>query len=102
LSLKQGDYVPMEKKGSLAAQIALVFSIMVAVLLGLATLVIGFSSSSAISDLVKAENLQIATARSAELGQLIDKARALDRRGDRFEGEQPVATMDFDHLPVTR
>jgi Ca-activated chloride channel family protein len=38
----------------------------------------------------------------AELGQLIDKARALDRRGDRFEGEQPVATMDFDHLPVTR
>ncbi len=38
----------------------------------------------------------------AELGSLIDKARALDRRGDRYEGEQPVATMDFDSLPVLK
>jgi Ca-activated chloride channel family protein len=37
-----------------------------------------------------------------ELGALIDKASALDRRGDQFEAEQPVATMDFDTLPVTR
>lgn len=38
----------------------------------------------------------------AELGVLISKAGALDRRGDPFEGEAPLATMDFDHLPVTR
>jgi Ca-activated chloride channel homolog len=38
----------------------------------------------------------------AELGVLLDRARDLDRRGDRFEGEQPVATMDFDHLPVVK
>lgn len=36
----------------------------------------------------------------AELGALITKAKALDARGDKFEREQPVATMDFDHLPV--
>lgn len=36
----------------------------------------------------------------AELGTLILKAKALDARGDKFEREQPVANMDFDHLPV--
>lgn len=38
----------------------------------------------------------------AELGALIARARTLDGRGDRFESEQPVATMGFDELPVLR
>lgn len=38
----------------------------------------------------------------AELGELIEKARAIDRRGDRFEADVPVATMDFDNLPVVK
>lgn len=35
-----------------------------------------------------------------ELGKLIRTARSLDRRIDRFEAKAPVATMDFDRLPV--
>jgi Ca-activated chloride channel family protein len=35
-----------------------------------------------------------------ELGQLIRDAEAIDRRGDPFERQTPVAHMDFDHLPV--
>lgn len=35
-----------------------------------------------------------------ELARLIDTARKLDRRPDRFEARAPVATMDFDRLPV--
>jgi len=46
---------------------------MVAILLGLVTLVIGLRLSTAIADLVKDEDLQIAKARAAELGQLLDK-----------------------------
>ncbi|MCC7070273.1 MAG: von Willebrand factor type A domain-containing protein [Deltaproteobacteria bacterium] len=38
----------------------------------------------------------------AELGALIARARTLDTRGDPFSAEAPLATMDFDHLPVTR
>jgi Ca-activated chloride channel family protein len=38
----------------------------------------------------------------AELGRLIETANRIDKRTDRFEGEQPVATMDFDHLPVVK
>lgn len=38
----------------------------------------------------------------AELGALITRARALDTRGDPFAAEVPLASMDFDHLPVTR
>lgn len=38
----------------------------------------------------------------SELRQLIQQARALDGRGDKFEKEAPVATMDFDHIPVVR
>jgi Ca-activated chloride channel family protein len=37
-----------------------------------------------------------------ELGELIVAAQRLDGRGDRFEREQPLATMDWDHLPVVR
>jgi Ca-activated chloride channel family protein len=37
-----------------------------------------------------------------ELGQLVRQAAAIDRRRDRFEDEMPLATMDFDHLPVLR
>ncbi len=35
-----------------------------------------------------------------ELAKLIKTARSLDRRPDRFESRAPVATMDFDRLPV--
>jgi Ca-activated chloride channel family protein len=38
----------------------------------------------------------------AELGRLIDRAASLDRRGDRFERDLPLAKMDFDHVPVLR
>jgi Ca-activated chloride channel family protein len=38
----------------------------------------------------------------AELGRLIDRAAALDRRGDRFERDLPLAKMDFDQVPVLR
>jgi Ca-activated chloride channel family protein len=38
----------------------------------------------------------------AELGALIRKAQALDRRADRFEQFAPVSTMDFDRVPVIR
>jgi methyl-accepting chemotaxis protein len=46
---------------------------MVAILLGIVTLIIGLRLSTAIVDLIKDENLQIASARAAELGQLLDK-----------------------------
>ncbi|AKQ70186.1 Von Willebrand factor type A domain protein [Myxococcus hansupus] len=35
-----------------------------------------------------------------ELGGLIQKARAMDRRTDRFEAFAPVSTMDFDRVPT--
>ncbi|QDE72158.1 VWA domain-containing protein [Myxococcus xanthus] len=34
------------------------------------------------------------------LGTLIQKARTLDRRADRFEAFAPVSTMDFDRVPT--
>ncbi|MFP2960838.1 von Willebrand factor type A domain-containing protein [Myxococcus sp. 1LA] len=34
------------------------------------------------------------------LGALIQKARTLDRRADRFEAFAPVSTMDFDRVPT--
>ncbi len=37
-----------------------------------------------------------------ELGSLIVKAQALDRRADRFEQFAPVSTMDFDRVPVIK
>jgi Ca-activated chloride channel family protein len=38
----------------------------------------------------------------AELGRLIDRASGLDRRGDKFERDLPLAKMDFDTVPVLR
>jgi Ca-activated chloride channel family protein len=38
----------------------------------------------------------------AELGRLIDRAAGLDRRGDKFERDLPLAKMDFDQVPVLR
>ena len=38
----------------------------------------------------------------AELGRLIDTAAKLDKRGDKFETQLPVAKMDFDRVPVLR
>ena len=38
----------------------------------------------------------------AELRQLMLTAKRLDARGDRFEKEVPVASMDFDRVPVLR
>jgi methyl-accepting chemotaxis protein len=63
----------MRKGLSLGARIAVITSVMVAILLGLVTIVIGLRLSTSISALVKDENLQIAAARSSELGQLLDK-----------------------------
>jgi Ca-activated chloride channel homolog len=40
--------------------------------------------------------------RVQELRALMLKARALDRRPDRFEPQMPVASMDFDRVPVLR
>ncbi|MDH4183135.1 MAG: von Willebrand factor type A domain-containing protein [Nitrospinota bacterium] len=37
-----------------------------------------------------------------ELGDMITRAKGLDRREDKFEKEAPLAMMDFDNLPVTR
>ncbi|MHB8877472.1 MAG: YfbK domain-containing protein, partial [Myxococcaceae bacterium] len=37
-----------------------------------------------------------------ELRELIQKARALDHRGDKFEKDLPIAMMDFDRVPVLR
>jgi Ca-activated chloride channel family protein len=37
-----------------------------------------------------------------ELGELIRKARALDKRQDRFESFAPVRTMDFDRVPTIK
>jgi Ca-activated chloride channel family protein len=39
----------------------------------------------------------------AEIGELrglVERARGLDKRGDKFERELPLARMDFDHVPV--
>ncbi len=40
--------------------------------------------------------------RVAELGGLIKTAARLDQRGDRFEHEQPLASMSFEDVPVVR
>ena len=37
-----------------------------------------------------------------ELGVLIALAERLDSRDDRFEGEQPVAQMNFDRVPMVK
>jgi hypothetical protein len=63
----------MAWRTSLSVHIAAVVSVMVALLLGLVTLVIGLRLSSSVADLVKNENMQISNARSDELGQLLDK-----------------------------
>jgi methyl-accepting chemotaxis protein len=63
----------MFKQVSLSVRISFIVSLMVAIILGLVTLIIGLRLSTAIVDLVKDENLQIARARAAELGQLLDK-----------------------------
>ncbi len=66
----------MKKSFSLSLRIAAIVSIMVALLLGLITLVIGLRLSTAIASLVRDENLQISNARSDEMGQLLDKLRS--------------------------
>jgi Ca-activated chloride channel family protein len=37
-----------------------------------------------------------------ELGDMIREAQEIDRRGDPYERDFPLATMDFDRLPVLR
>lgn len=58
---------------SLSVRITAIISVMVALLLGLVTLVIGLRLSTSIASLVRDENTQIANARSDEMGQLMDK-----------------------------
>ena len=60
-------------KMSLSVRISLIFSLVVALLLGVVTLVIGMRLSTAIEKLIEDENLQIAKARAAEIGELLDK-----------------------------
>jgi methyl-accepting chemotaxis protein len=60
-------------KVSLSVRISIIFSLLVAVLLAMTTLIIGTRLSTAVANLVQDENLQIAKARSSELGQLMDK-----------------------------
>jgi hypothetical protein len=33
---------------------------------------------------------------------LVKKARELDRRGDKFAEHGPIASMDFDRVPILR
>ncbi len=37
-----------------------------------------------------------------ELRSLVEKARSLDQRGDKFAGHGPIAMMDFDRVPILR
>jgi methyl-accepting chemotaxis protein len=57
----------------LTTRITLLFSAMVAAMLGGIIAIIGLSLNQDIHALVKEENIQIATARAAELGRLIDQ-----------------------------
>jgi methyl-accepting chemotaxis protein len=63
----------MVRRISLSVRIAFIFSLVVALLLGVVTIVIGTRLSASIASLVKDENIQISEARAAELGQLMDK-----------------------------
>jgi methyl-accepting chemotaxis protein len=81
---------------------------MVAILISVVTIVIGIKLSFAVTALVKEENLQISTARAAELGQLMDKLHSqLDlvaaapqlRAGDRKGVES--ALKDYAKLTST-
>jgi hypothetical protein len=58
----------MAMRVSLSVRIALVVSVMVAILLGLMTLIIGLRLSIAVADLVRDENLQIAAAQGGRAG----------------------------------
>jgi methyl-accepting chemotaxis protein len=63
----------MFRRMSLAVRISFIFSLMVVLLLGIVTFIIGLRLATAVANLVKDENLQVSTARAAELGQLLDK-----------------------------
>ncbi len=62
----------MKQRISLGVQIAVIVSFMVAALLGTVALIIGLRLSSDIDALLKEENTQIAKARAAELGKMLD------------------------------
>jgi len=57
---------------TLRARIAIIVSVMVAGLLGAVTAIIGVRLSQDINALVKEENIQIAKARAAEIGRILD------------------------------
>ena len=60
----------------LTLRITIITSAMVVAILGAVILVIGLRLSSSVGALVRAENVQIASARAAEIGKLIDQHKA--------------------------
>ncbi len=65
----------MTRRVSLSVRISFIVSLMVAALLGAVTVFIGQRLSVSVLALVNDENLQIAKARSGEIGQLMDKLK---------------------------
>ncbi len=85
----------MARRISLSVRISLIVSVMVAALLGAVTLVISVRLRSDITALVKEENIQIAKARAAELGKMLDtfywQLRVLAAQSFAFQGTQVEA-----------
>jgi methyl-accepting chemotaxis protein len=63
----------MKKRISLTVRISLIFSVFVAVLIGMVILIIGIRLKDSLNAISVADNEQIARARSFELGELMDK-----------------------------
>jgi methyl-accepting chemotaxis protein len=61
------------RNAQLTLRIALITSAMVVAILGAVIAVIGLRSSKSVGDLVRDENVQIARARAAEIGKLLDQ-----------------------------
>ena len=93
----------MAKRRSLSFRISLVVSLSVAALLAVTISIIGFRLSSSVAALVRADNLQIAQARAAEIGRLLNmhlaelsilaQADAI-RRGDARSAEGYIGAMN--------
>ena len=84
----------MARKNSLVTRIAIIVSVMVAVLLGLSMLTISVRLNTDIRSLVREENIQIAQARAAELGKFLDafywQLKVLSAQDIVIKGEKSV------------
>lgn len=65
----------MSRRTSLQTKISLIFSVFVTVLIGSVIVLIGFSMTTEVSQIVLSNNEQIAAARSNELGEMMDKLK---------------------------